>query len=155
MLNKDGYVATCEGDVPTMLSMALIRRIFYTSSFQVNPSYINFEKKCAYFAHCTLPLDMCLDYKFDTHFESGLGIGIKGKLNLGKITIFKINNNLDEYEVFEGKIVENLNKNNLCRTQIKVQFDEDISSMFSSPNGNHLVIFYGAHKKEIIDKLSK
>ena len=24
MLNKDGYIATCEGDIPTMLSMAIV-----------------------------------------------------------------------------------------------------------------------------------
>lgn len=154
MLNKDGYIATCEGDVPAMLTMAMVRKLFHESSFQVNPSYINQKEKYAYFAHCTLPLDMCLSYKFDTHFESGIGIGIKGRLNLGKVTIFKINKNLENYEVFEGKIVENLNRINLCRTQIKIVFDEDISEMFSLPNGNHLVIFYGAHKQELVEILS-
>lgn len=149
MLNKDGYIATCEGDVPTMLTMAIVREKFHKSSFQVNPSYINVKEKYAYFAHCTLPLDMCLSYEFDTHFESGIGLGIKGRLNLGKVTIFKINRNLENYEVFEGSIVSNLKENNLCRTQIKVQFGEDISEMLTCPNGNHLVIFYGAHKHEL------
>ena len=155
MLNKDGYIATCEGDVPTMLTMAMVRELFHESSFQVNPSYINIEKKFAYFAHCTLPLDMCLSYEFDTHFESGIGLGVKGRLNLGKVTIFKINRNLKNYEVFEGSIVSNLKENNLCRTQIKVEFNEDISEMFTNPNGNHLVIFYGAHKEELVNILSK
>ncbi len=155
MLNKDGYVATCEGDVPAMLTMALVREITHQSAFQVNPSYINIEKQYAFFAHCTLPLDMCLSYEFDTHFESGIGLGVKGRLNLGKVTIFKINRNLKSFELFEGKIVENLKKSNLCRTQIKVQFDEDISEMFTSPNGNHLIIFYGAHKKEILERLAR
>lgn len=154
MLNKDGYIATCEGDVPAMLTMALVREITHQSSFQVNPSYINIEKKYAFFAHCTLPLDMCLSYEFDTHFESGIGLGVKGRLNLGKVTIFKINKNLKTFELFEGKIVENLKKENLCRTQIKVEFDEDISEMFTSPNGNHLIIFYGSHKDEILEKLT-
>ncbi|MBQ0009438.1 MAG: hypothetical protein KBS97_04140 [Firmicutes bacterium] len=154
MLNKDGYIATCEGDVPAMLTMALVREITHQSSFQVNPSYINIEKKYAFFAHCTLPLDMCLSYEFNTHFESGIGLGVKGRLNLGKVTIFKINRNLESFELFEGKIVENLKKSNLCRTQIKVEFEEDISEMFTSPNGNHLIIFYGSHKKEILQKLT-
>lgn len=154
MLNKDGYIATCEGDVPAMLTMALVREITHQSAFQVNPSYINIEKKFAYFAHCTLPLDMCLSYEFDTHFESGIGLGVKGRLNLGKVTIFKINRNLKSFELFEGKIVQNLKKANLCRTQIKVEFDEEIDEMFTSPNGNHLIIFYGSHKDEILEKLT-
>ena len=150
MLNKDGYIATCEGDIPAMLSMAIVRKVFHQSSFQVNPSYLNLKERYGYFAHCTLPLDMCLNYEFDTHFESGIGLGIKGRLNLGKVTIFKMNANLKDFEVFEGQIVENLHKNNLCRTQIKVQFNEPINEMFSSPNGNHLIIFFGAHKEELV-----
>ncbi len=154
MLNKDGYIATCEGDVPAMLTMAIIKKVFHQSSFQVNPSYLNLEKRFGYFAHCTLPLDMCLSYEFDTHFESGIGLGIKGRLNLGKVTVFKINSNLKDYEIFEGQIVENLHKNNLCRTQVKVQFSEPIDEMFTSPNGNHLLIFFGAHKDELVKILS-
>lgn len=154
MLNKDGFIATCEGDVPAMLSMAIVRKLFHESSFQVNPSYLNIEKRYGYFAHCTLPLDMCLSYEFDTHFESGIGLGVKGRLNLGKVTVFKLNANLNDYEVFEGQIAENLNKNNLCRTQIKVQFHEPIDEMFSSPNGNHLIIFYGWHKEELVKNIS-
>lgn len=149
MLNKDGYIATCEGDIPTMITMAFVREAFHQSSFQVNPSYVNILKNYAYFAHCTLPLDMCLDYSFDTHFESGLGIGIKGRLNLGRVTIMKINRNFTKYHVIEGKITANLGQNNLCRSQIKVEFAQDISRFLSEPFGNHLVIFYGAHADEV------
>ena len=154
MLNKDGYIATCEGDIPAMLSMAVVKKAFHLSSFQVNPSYLNLKERYGYFAHCTIPLDMCLSYKFDTHFESGIGLGINGRVNLGKVTIFKMNGNLKDYEVFEGSVIENLHKNNLCRTQVKVQFNEPIDEMFTLPNGNHLIIFYGAHKAELVDLLS-
>lgn len=151
MLNKDGYTATCEGDVPAMITMELVRNVFHTSSFQVNPSYINVKERYAYFAHCTLPLDMCLSYKFDTHFESGIGLGISGRLNLGKVTLVKVNKNFSKIQVLEGKITANLGRNDLCRTQVKVQFDEDISSLLADPLGNHIILFYGAHKKEILD----
>lgn len=153
LLNKDGYIATCEGDVPTMLSMAFIKETFHKSSFQVNPSYINTINRYGYFAHCTLPLDMCLSYEFDTHFESGVGVAIKGRLNLGKVTIFKLSSTLDKYEVFDGKISANLGQSNLCRTQIKVDFNEDITPLISSPLGNHLLIIYGDIKQDIINLL--
>ena len=153
MLNKDGYIATCEGDVPTMLTMALVKKLTHQSSFQVNPSYINVKERYAYFAHCTLPLDMCLSYKFDTHFESGIGLGIAGRLNLGKVTVLKVNKDWSKFQAFDGKITANLGRNDLCRTQVKVEFDEDISSLLCDPLGNHIVICYGAHKKEIEDLL--
>ena len=155
LLNSQGYIATCEGDVPAMLTMALIKEKFRQSSFQVNPSFINEKERYGYFAHCTIPLDMCISYKFDTHFESGLGIGIAGELNLAKVTIFKIGSKLDRYEVFEGQIKENLHFNNLCRTQLKIQFDEDIGDLLDLPCGNHLIIFKGHHKAELESLLSK
>ncbi len=153
MLNKDGYIATCEGDVPTMLTMALVRQLTHQSAFQVNPSYINVKNRYAIFAHCTLPLDMCLSYRFDTHFESGIGLGIAGRLNLGKVTVLKVNKDWSKFQVFDAKITANLGRNDLCRTQVKVEFDEDISSLLDEPLGNHIVICYGAHKKEIEDLL--
>lgn len=153
LLNKDGYIGTCEGDVPAMLTMAIVKETFHQSSFQVNPSYVSLEKGYAYFAHCTLPLDMAISYKFDTHFESGLGIGIAGKLNHGNVTIFKIDSSLSRFEAFEGHIVENLERDNLCRSQIKVQFKGDISSLLSDPCGNHLILFYGLHKDELLSLL--
>jgi len=154
LLNAQGYIATCEGDVPAMLTMALIREKFHQSSFQVNPSFINEKEKYGYFAHCTIPLDMVISYKFDTHFESGFGIGIAGELNLAKVTILKISSSLDKYEVFSGQISENLHFNNLCRTQLKIKFSEDISSLLDKPCGNHLIIFKGDHKDEITKLLS-
>ena len=154
MLNKDGYIATCEGDVPAMLTMALVHKLTNQSSFQVNPSYINLKERYAYFAHCTLPLDMCLSYKFDTHFESGIGLGIAGRLNLGKVTVLKVNKDWSKFQALEGKITANLGRNDLCRTQVKVNFDEDISSLLTDPLGNHIIICYGAHKDKI-DQLLK
>lgn len=155
LLNQIGYVATCEGDIPAMITMGIVRKAFNQSSFQVNPSFINLQEKYGYFAHCTIPLDMCISYEFDTHFESGLGIGIKGHLNLSKVTIFKIDPSLNKYEAFAGQIVENLNHSNLCRTQLKIKFDEDISSLIDLPCGNHLIIFKGDHKKDLLELLSK
>ena len=155
ILNSMGYVATCEGDIPALITMALIKEKFHQSSFQVNPSYINEKENYGYFAHCTIPLDMTISYTFDTHFESGLGIGIKGELNLAKVTILKIGNSLDRFEVFEGQILENLKYKNLCRTQLKIGFCGDIGELFDSPCGNHLIIFKGHHKDEILDLMSK
>lgn len=155
ILNSQGYIATCEGDVPAMLSMAIIKERFHVSSFQVNPSYINEKEKYGYFAHCTIPLDMCIDYDFDTHFESGFGIGIAGKINLAKVTIFKVGSSLDKYEVFKGQIIENPRFKNLCRTQLKIKFSEDITSLLDLPCGNHLIIFKGDHEDEIKSLLSK
>jgi len=84
-----------------------------------------------------------------THFESNTGVAIRGKLKQGPITIFKIGPNLRDYAVLEGTLVENLEEPNLCRTQVRIKLDDDVKYFLTNPLGNHHVIIYGHHKKEI------
>ena len=149
LLNSEGLLGTCEGDIPSMITMELLRRRFGNPGFQCNPSRIDVEENSIVLAHCTLPLTMCQSYSLTTHFESGIGIGIKGKLKEGDVTVFKISNDLKTYFVSEGKIVENLDEHNLCRSQIKVVLDEDVSYFLKRPCGNHHIVIYGRHKKDI------
>ncbi len=145
LLNEEGITATCEGDVPSLLTMHFLRAITGLPSFQANPSRVNFKENTILFAHCTLPLNMCNDYTLTTHFESGLGIGIKGEMPLGKVTIAKITPDLvaDHAVGFSGTIKNNLSLPNYCRTQIEIEPDESgIISLFKDDFGNHLVVSY-------------
>ena len=155
LFNQDGIVATCEGDVPTMISMHILNKFTNQVGFQANPSRIDIEKKRMIFAHCTLPLNMIDNYKLDTHFESGIGVAIKGYLKEEKITIFKLSKNLKDYYITTGTIIRNLEESNLCRTQIEVNIDDDIEYFLNRPYGNHHVIIYGDYKKEIIEYMNK
>ncbi len=155
LLNSEGIPSSCEGDIPSLLSMMLLKELFKVPSFQCNPSYFNVKDNFGYLAHCTIPLSMCKDFSLDTHFESGIGVGIHGELKESEVTLFKINANLDKFVAYTGKIIENTYKDNLCRTQIKVHFDDNVSSLLSSPLGNHLLLIYGNRIKEIIDQLAK
>lgn len=154
-LNENKICCSCEGDIPTLISMHILKQITGQVGFQANPSKINIENKKMIFAHCTLPLDMTKLYKYDTHFESGIGVAIKGELKEETITIFKLSNNLKDYFVTTGKIIRNLNESNLCRTQIEIEVDENIEYFLNRPYGNHHLIIYGNHKDEIIDYLKK
>lgn len=155
LLNKEGIVATCEGDVPTMISMHILNKITNQVGFQTNPSRIDVENKKMILAHCTLPLNMVDKYNLDTHFESGIGVAIKGYLKEEKVTIFKLSKNLKDYYVTTGTIIKNLEESNLCRTQIEVSIDENIDYFLNRPYGNHHVVIYGDYKNEIINYMSK
>lgn len=154
LLNKDNIVATCEGDIATMLTMHITNKLFNQPGFQANPSRIDVLNSKMVLAHCTLPLSMCESYKANTHFESGIGVAIKGELKQEKITIFKLSKNLKDYYVTTGTILNNLNESNLCRSQIEIKVDENIEYFLNRPFGNHHVIIYGDHKQEIIDFMS-
>ena len=148
MLNDEGIIATCEGDIPSMLSMLLVKAACDKPSFQANPSRIQFggenEDNNVLFAHCTIPLTMSNKYEFMTHFESGLGIGIRGTMNLGEVTIFKLSRDLKNYLLIPGEIKENTTLPNYCRTQISVKIqDEDMYPLINKSYGNHVIISYG------------
>ena len=73
LLNKDRVIGTCEGDIPTLITMHILNKVTNKVGFQANPSRIDIENKRIVFAHCTLPLDMPTSYSFNTHFESNIG----------------------------------------------------------------------------------
>lgn len=147
--NSENIVATCEGDIMAMLSMCIVKAVTGQSSFQANPSRIDTANNDIVFAHCTLPLDMTESYKLDTHFESGIGVAVKGELPKKEVTVLRLSGDLRHYFLSSGKITENLNECNLCRTQIKVHLDNDVKLLLTRPCGNHHIICYGNHCTEI------
>lgn len=144
-LNADGYIAGCEGDIPTMLTMQLLRALSGTSSFQANPASINPETGEILFAHCTIPFDMVQRYELDTHFESGIGVGIRGYVPEGPVTVCKVSGDLSRAFVAEGQLVGNQSKPDLCRTQLRVRLNNpsDAGYFLTNPIGNHHVIVMG------------
>ena len=147
-LNSEGFVATCEGDIPAMLSMMLARAVAGESGFQCNAAHMDPASGEIVFAHCTLPLSMASSYCFDTHFESGIGVGIHGVLPEGPVTLFKVSGDLGRSFVAPGKIVGNSYETSLCRTQVVVTVDDPavIRDYFlSDPIGNHHILIPGNH----------
>ena len=151
MLNAQGIIAGCEGDVPAMLTMHIAKRLTGHTGFMANPSRMDIMQKEIVFAHCTVPLDMIEQYDLDTHFESGIGIGIHGIIKEGPVTIVKIAGDLSRAFVEEGTLISNLNEKTLCRTQIAVRFNDEtpIQQMLTHPVGNHHIILKGHHKNLI------
>jgi L-fucose isomerase-like protein len=153
-LNAEGYVAGCEGDVPAMLSMMMVRSLLGVSGFQANPARIDPEKGEMLFAHCTIPLDMVEHYELDTHFESGIGTGIRGYMKEGPVTIFKVAGDLSRHFIAEGQLVRNESKPDLCRTQqvISLSDKRQADYFLTQPIGNHHIIMPG-HQRVLLESL--
>ena len=149
MLNDELIVSGCEGDVPAMLSMVFAKLLWGEPAFMANPANFDLSSRSATYAHCTVPLSMCKDYRLDTHFESDHGIGIAGTMKQEAITCYKIKPDLSSLRAKEGAITGTPNNKNMCRTQIEVTFDEDIEEMIAHPYGNHMVFVYGKRKEEL------
>lgn len=149
VLNDEGIIATCEGDVPTMLTMALLEALYDEPSFMANPAEIDVSAGTALFAHCTCPLSMTKSFTLGTHFESGLGFGIRGKFAKSKLTLCKISPSLSKIRALSCRVIDNPVRADLCRSQIKLRFDDEIDCLLSSPYGNHCVFVNGDKAKDI------
>ena len=146
-LNDEGIVAGCEGDMQTLMTMLLAKKLCNEPAFMANPSILT--DKTSMFAHCTVPLSMCYKTTMRTHFESGIGVAVQGELPLTDYTILKWGGRkLDKFFVTEAKAIENDYSNHFCRTQIT--FDINLKPyLLNHPIGNHHVIIRGRHAEEI------
>ena len=151
--NADGLPASCEGDVPALLSMMIAQALTGKTGFQANPSRIDVETGQILFAHCTVPLNLVRDWQYNTHFESGIGVGIHGNLPEGPVTVFKVSGKLDRCFVAEGELLYNQYKDHLCRTQVVLQLSsKDARYFLTRPIGNHHIILPG-HCKALLEEL--
>lgn len=148
ILNSMGICGGCEGDVPALLSMAVLGAVTGEPMFLCNPSRFDTKNGYAVFAHCTIPVTMLREYTLNTHFESGIGAAVQGKLPEGDCTIFKCEGDLSRFHAQEGEIVDVPWSDMLCRTQVKVKLD-DFSYFLTKPINNHHILVRGKHAAEM------
>lgn len=150
LLNAEGIPAGCEGDIPALLSMAIGNALTGQCGFQSNPSQIDPVLGQILLAHCTVPLNMVCKWSYNTHFESGIGVAVHGELPEGDATVFKVSGDLSRAFCEEASLMENRYGDNLCRTQILLQFASPsvCSGYFlTNPIGNHHIVFTGKQKE--------
>ena len=148
ILNSLGVYGGCEGDMPALLSMAVLGGVTGEPVFMCNPSRFDTKAKCATFAHCTVPTTMLDSYCLNTHFESGIGAAVQGKFAEGDCTIFKCAGDLSRFYAQEGKILNTPFSDMLCRTQLRISLD-DFSYFLTNPINNHHIVCRGKHKAEM------
>ena len=157
LLNEEGITAGCEGDIFALLTMHVVNALTGRSSFMANPSKFNYEDNSLLLAHCTVPLNMTSSYSLTTHFESGLGIGVRGEMPEGRVTICKIapDYTLENCVCLPANIKDNPNLEGYCRTQISVALNEDgLLELLKASFGNHLIVSYGEVYQDFFPLLS-
>ena len=148
-LNDEGIPASCEGDIPMLLTMMLCRKLTNQPGFQVNPARIEKDGRMLW-AHCTLPLKMTERHELTTHFESGIGVGIHGELPTGDYTLVKLSADLQELLAEDVQLVANQYEPNLCRTQVWLQGTPELSErLLTRPIANHHLLIRGHHAAEL------
>ncbi len=147
-LNDEGIPASCEGDIPTLLTMMVAKKVTGELCFQVNPARIQPDGKML-FAHCTLPLKMTEKHEYTTHFESGIGVAIHGDLPTGDYTIIKMSGDMTRFLAEDVTLERCQFEPNLCRTQVWIQATPELSHYFmTDPIANHHILIRGHHTEQ-------
>lgn len=148
--NEVDFVAGCEGDVPATFTLLLGRLLTGRPGFMSNVTQVDSDSNSAVFAHCTLPTSIAKSYEITTHFETGLSIGIRGTFEEQDVTVFKVfGDDLEQFWVSDGRIIENLVNDTGCRTQIRVSLEENVDYFLERAYANHHIVIPGRHAERI------
>lgn len=144
LLNDNGKIAGCEGDIPSICTMLAIYKALGRPSFMANPASIDSGNLSIDFAHCTIPTVMVESCTLPSHFESGIGIGINGELPLGNYTLCKLSGKtLERSLICNGRLVKGEYLSNRCRTQVRFIFETkaEFDAFCKARVGNHIILF--------------
>ena len=145
LLNDEGIVAGCEGDLQSIFTMLLCKRLTGVDAFMANPARI--RDKEVLLAHCTIGLKQTQQYIIRSHFESGTGVAIQGKLREHQpVTVVKAGGEcLDKIAFAKAILTENQNDPKKCRTQILLRTtNSDLSEyLLNNSIGNHHIVLQG------------
>lgn len=144
LLNDEGIIAGCEGDLQSVFTMLAAKVLTGKPAFMANPSLINARTNEVILAHCTVGFRQTEQFVIRNHFETESGIGIQGMLPTGDVTVVKCGSEcLDEYYLTSGTLTENTNYINMCRTQVRVKLDSPADYFLKNPLGNHHILLHG------------
>lgn len=153
-LNDEGFVAGCEGDVPSTVGMITLAEISGNPTFMGNPSFIDGHRLVL--AHCTVASKLTKELHYRTHFESGIGVALAGQFKRGaRVSVARYAKGYGLLRAGVGTIArgEPWSKD-LCRTQVEIRMDGNADVFWERPIGNHLVMTYGDHVGSLKDLAS-
>jgi L-fucose isomerase-like protein len=149
-LNDEGIPAGCEGDMQSMFSLYAAYLLTGQTAFMGNIASVDVAARAIGVAHCTCPVSMVAAYSIRSHFESGLGVAVAGTMPEGDCTLFRMGGErLDHLFIREGRVEAAAFRDDLCRTQVRVQADGPVDELLRTPLGNHHILLAGHHRTTI------
>jgi L-fucose isomerase-like protein len=145
LLNSKGIPASCEGDLPLLISIAMGEWVSGKPVFMGNPSFI--ENNEIVIAHCTSPL--VGRYRLHTHFETGKGVGVRVEYPVGeRVTVYRVDSELSEIRIGAGTILRHDWSPSWCRTQVRIGLTNP-GRIIEEPIGNHYALLLGNYVSDL------
>ncbi|MBI4863098.1 MAG: hypothetical protein HY815_22960 [Candidatus Riflebacteria bacterium] len=143
LLNNEGVVAACEGDLEALATMLVATRFTDRPCFMANPAL--FENGVLTLAHCTVNLSLVESHDLVTHFESGTGVSIRGRLSGDVYTVLRLGRGR-KFFVVEAQRVPRPLSDFMCRTQVSLAVGADL---LTRALGNHHIVVPGAWEAQL------
>lgn len=148
LLNSESSIIACEGDLLSTVLMMISKSLTGVSGWIANS--VLFEGVRAYFAHCTIALNMIKDPVVLSHFESGEPYSITGRLINNVYTIASLSPDYSVVMATAGRIIDSgLVFKHMCRTQsiLDLGFRADKIPLVAA--SNHHVLIPGDVREEL------
>jgi L-fucose isomerase-like protein len=151
LLNSEGYVAGCEGDLQAIFTMIVAHALSGKSSFLANVNRIDEEKNEVLFTHCSICTVLTDSFNFVSHFETKKSVSIQGYVPTGKrATIVRCGGEcLDSYYVSSGTVVDNFSTSPFNTTEINIKLDTSVDYFMNNPLGNHHIVIFGDYVEKL------
>lgn len=163
LLQSEGRILACEGDVQGMLSMYAHRIMGAETPFLADLSQVDFEKDEVLLWHCGVApcnlWDGRCEISLDTYFAGGKGVTADFVLKEGPVSVMRIDSAGRETRVFLKRGEALPMDKQLKGTYARVKFSEGTEDVMKQvvDNGiaHHLSVVYGDYNKpmEILAKI--
>jgi L-fucose isomerase-like protein len=148
LLNAESGPAACEGDLQALAAMMISKALTGKSGWISNVVYAKPAE--AYFAHCTVALDMAKGPKPVPHFETGRPYGLAASLAERVYTAISVGPGFDKMAVGLMEVEESgMLVEWACRTQALVKPAFDGRRILELAPANHHIFIPGDLREEL------
>ncbi|MGC8601539.1 MAG: sugar isomerase [Thermoprotei archaeon] len=157
MINDEGKVAVCEGDVVTLPAYLLLHAISQKPVFLNDPTFPHHG--IVTIAHCTSPTTLNgkkpENVQLVTHYESDYGAAPKVLFERGQeVTVLDAAFEENTWVAFKAKTGGSTSYPT-CRTQTDLEIEGDWKKLLNNMRGFHWVMAYGDYLDELEYALGK
>lgn len=157
ILQDEGFILGCEGDVDGTLSMLCYKAIGVGIPFMADLSQVNLEEDFALMWHCGVyPASLCDSgcvCSLDTYFAGGKGVTADFVLGPGEVSLFRMDGARGKIRILytEGQALPTTKENK--GTYAKVRFDVPLLTLLDTVvyNGyaHHVCMAYGKYRETV------
>jgi L-fucose isomerase-like protein len=151
LLNNEGIVACCEGDLQSIFTMIVSKALTGNSGFMANVSGIDTASNEVVFTHCSVSTNLTSSFNLCSHYESKRSVGIQGFFKDKKVaTIVRCGGEcLDSYFASCGIVIDKDIPKTYNSTQICIKLKNPVSYFLNNSLGNHHIILFGDYEEEL------